>query len=359
MRRLQNQPKKLGLNQAEQMIRDTETLEHSFSEQIINRIEGMKQRPNKPRFFNKLGITTVVSAAALAAIMLVGGFLSPVMAETMKKIPLLNYIILFVNELGAKSADSGGIGPQAVHFDAKGKVTFLEQNLSYAEIEDEDFRNQLTAAWNEIFPGDSNQLKDVNIWYSESYNVLRAGNETKTIYIINGKLDFAVQKIQANEVPDSVKTTVDRLFKSMGNFKNSSSIVEMTLRPKQPPIYNFVYDTGDGEVWIDIEQETNRVTRVFADPLSDQLYKVSSLEEDISISEKTKALETNELVKTAVEQAREWMNLDLSDYRAKRDHARIDKLVFTKEGAPDVTAMFNSQGSFYYFMIQGIPTSRP
>ncbi|KFM93079.1 hypothetical protein [Paenibacillus macerans] len=355
MRRLQNQPKKLGLNQAEQMIRDTETPEHSFSEQIINRIEGMKQRPDKPRFFKKLGITTAVSAAALAAIMLVGGFLSPVMAETMEKIPLLNHIILFVNELGAKSADSG----EKVFFDDKGKVAHLAQDLSYAEIEDEDFRNQLTAAWNEIFPGDSNNLKDLNIWYSENYSVLRAGDETKTIYIINGELDFAVQKIQANEVPDSVKTIADRIFKSMGNFKNSSSIVEMTLRPKQqPPIYNFVYDTGDGEVWIDIEQETNRITRVFADPLSDQLYKASSLEGDLSISTKTKALETNELVKTAVEQAREWMNLDLSDYRAKRDHARIDKLVFTKEGAPDVTAMFNSQGSFYYFMIQGIPTSK-
>ncbi|BFH14950.1 hypothetical protein J6TS7_10740 [Paenibacillus dendritiformis] len=349
MRHLQTLPKKLDLNRVEQMIRETETPEYSFSKLIISRIDVQRKRSGKLGIIRRTGIAAA-SAAILAAGLLVSGYLSPVMAETMRKIPLINHIIMFANELGSQTAGNGA-GPEHVILDNDGKVAFLSHDLSYKEIEDEDFRSQLAAAWDEVFPNDSDKPENVNIWYFEHYSVLRAGNETKTIYIVNGKLDYAVQRIKENDVPDSIKKTADRLFGKIGNFKNSTR-TEMTLKPKQKPVYNFVYKTDDGEVWVDVEKDTNRITRVFADPLSDQLYKLTSKEEDRSIAEKTKAHEMKKLLKTAVEQANEWMNLDLSGYNAVRHSVRDDTLIFTKEGAPSVTGMFNSKGTFYYFMIQ-------
>ncbi|CQR59104.1 hypothetical protein PRIO_6757 [Paenibacillus riograndensis SBR5] len=45
------------------------------------------------------------------------------------------------------------------------------------------------------------------------------------------------------------------------------------------------------------------------------------------------------------------LNLDLADYNVFKLVSRFDTLTFTKEGSPDVTALFTSKGTIYSIKI--------
>lgn len=92
MRRSPNPSKTVSIHQVEQMIRDTETPEHSMSQQIIEKLESKSVPPQKPVFTRRAGVIAVALVAFCV-------FLTPVMAQTIERLSLLEYINPFVKEV--------------------------------------------------------------------------------------------------------------------------------------------------------------------------------------------------------------------------------------------------------------------
>lgn len=334
MKHFPNPTRPVEFEQVERMILETETPGNSFSEQIVYRIEE-KERNNKQRAGRRVVRKIGITAAVLVSVILFGTFLSPVMAQIIQNLPLSEHMMQFVKQLGLKNTD-------------------FSSQVSFEDIEDEAFKTQLLSTWNEAFQTHSDQVDRVIVFHpAEDDIIIQMSDETSVLYIINGQWVEAKQRVAEHEVPDSVKTAADQAMERVGDFGESiRSIEKKGLKPGHKPIYTFWYKTKQGTIQMDVEEGTNRIIRLFADPLSEQFYKINSADEQHLLVEKTKELELSVLQKKAVEQARVWMNLDLSDYEVVRPDSPFNMLEFTKEGFPTVKASFTSEAVFYYFEIQ-------
>ncbi|MBR2564898.1 MAG: hypothetical protein IKE29_09760 [Paenibacillus sp.] len=333
MHRLPNSTNPAEFNQVEREILGTETPENSFSRQIIHRIEEKERSSLRVRrgFVRKTGIT----AAVLASVILFGTFLSPAMAKVIQNLPLSEHVRMFVAQLGLNSEN-------------------IFSQASFENIPDEEFKYQLLHMWNEAFQTNSDQVDHIRFFHpSESEIIVQMSDETGALYISNGQWTHAKQRVEEHEVPESVKTAADQAMDKVGDLGDSiRSVEQKILQPGHKPMYTFWYATKQGTIEMDVEEGTNRIIRLFAEPLSERFYKINSADDRRLLVEKTKDLELSRLQKKAMEQAKVWMNLDLSDYEVIRPDSPFNMLKFTKDGFPTVNASFTSEAVFYYFEIQ-------
>ncbi|RRJ64548.1 hypothetical protein EHV15_17660 [Paenibacillus oralis] len=237
---------------------------------------------------------------------------------------------------------------------SKGIADFVSIDISYDELGNEQLKKQLDQAWSEFFPDSSEPLENVNLW-GGSVDDLRmwASNQVGTIYLVHGKVDHALRHVQDKDIPADVLKTAEKTLASSGGglVKKTRTLEGVTLKAGQKPVYNFLYTTNKGNVWIHIEEGTLQRTEVNLQALSDKLFEVTSKAKGDAIDKKLQSFKTNTLLKAAIKDAKAIMDLDLSGYSAKRAKNRTDTLIFSKKGAPTVTGMFNSKGSFYYFRV--------
>lgn len=343
MRQSPNPSNKISIHQVEQMIRDTETPEYSMSQQIIRKLESKSTPTPKPFFTRRAGIIS-------AAIAVFCVFLTPVMAQTIERLSLLEYINPFVKEV---KVDSNEKVDTLYAQDLNGNKKFHTGLIRFEDIEDQAFKSQLQKVWGEIFPqGEEIQEVIVYEYQADTYHI-EARNENSSIEFDRGNWTIARQTIRESQVPDDTKEAADRVFNKVGDFRLSKrSVSQMILRPNQNPVYKFVYETNQGSVLVDVQKNTNEITRVLAFPLSDHLYKLQDQQKYSEIVEQTKALELDTLHKEALKQAKAWMNLDLTGYSVAKPESRFDTLTFTKAGSPVVTALFGSKGTIYCIQIE-------
>lgn len=343
MRRSPNPSKIASIHQVEQMIRDTETPEHSMSQQIVEKLESKSVSRQKPFFTRRVGVI----AAALVAFCV---SLTPVMAQAIERLSLLEYINPFAKEM--KSSPNEKVDT-IYSRDLDGNKKFHTGMIPFEDIEDQEFKSQLQRVWNEIFP-QGEGINDVIMYeYKPNTFHIEARNENRSIEFDEGNWYYAAQPIGENQVPDAAKDAADQAFHKVGEFKESErSVRQMILRPDQNPVYKFVYRTHKGSILIDVQKNTNQITRVVAFPLSDQLNRLDDKNKYHDLVEKTKAIELEKIHEEAVKQAKAWMNLDLADYNVSKLESRFDTLTFTKEGSPDVTALFTSKGTIYSIKIE-------
>lgn len=338
MRRSPNPSKKLSVHQVEQMIRDTKTPEHSMSQQIVEKLESKNESRQKPFFTRKVGII----AAALVAFCV---SLTPVMAQAIERLSLLEYINPFVKEMKVNPNDKA----DTLYVKGlKGNKKFHLGMIRFDDIEDQAFKSQLQRVWNEIFP-QGEEINDVIMHeYEKDKFHIEARNENRSIQFDEGNWYYAAQPIGENQVPDAAKDAADHIFNKVGDFEQSKrSVSRMILRPHQNPVYKFVYNTSEGSILIDVQKNTNKITSIVAFPLSDQLNKVEDKNKYRDLVEKTKAIELHKIREEAVKQAKSWMNVDLADYNVSKLEYRFDTLTFSKAGSPDITALFTSKGTIY------------
>ncbi|WP_342553513.1 hypothetical protein [Paenibacillus sp. FSL R7-0652] len=343
MRRSPNPSKKLSVHQVEQMIRDTDTPEHSMSQQIVQKLESKNESRQKPFFTRKVGVIAAASVAFCVS-------LTPVMAQAIERLSLLEYINPFAQEMKVNPNEKA----DTLYVKGlDGNKKFHSGMIRFDDIEDQEFKGQLQRVWNEIFP-QGEAIHDVIMYeYDKGKFHIEARNENRSIQFDEGNWYYAAQPIGENQVPDAAVDAADRVFNKVGNFKQSKrSVNRMVLRPNQNPVYKFVYNTEKGSILIDVQKNTNQITSIVAFPLSDQLHK---LEDDKNryrdLVEKTKAIELGSIREEAVKQAKVWMNLDLTDYNVSKLEYRFDTLTFTKAGSPDVTAVYTSKGTIYSIKI--------
>ncbi|MCM3698555.1 hypothetical protein [Paenibacillus macerans] len=343
MRRSPNPSKTVSIHQVEQMIRDTETPEHSVSQQIVEKLESKSVPPQKPVFTRRVGVI----AAALVVFCV---FLTPVMAQTIERLSLLEYINPFVKEMKINPNEKVDT---LYARDLDGNKYFHTGMIRFNDIEDQEFKSQLQRVWNEIFP-QGEGINDVIMYeYKKDTFHIEARNENRSIEFDQGNWYYASQPIGEKQVPDAAKDAADQAFNKIGDFKQSKrSVSRMILRPNQNPVYKFVYNTNKGSVLIDVQKNTNQITRIVAFPLSDQLNKLNDKNKYHDLVEKTKAIELDKIREEAVKQAKVWMNLDLADYNVSKLEYRFDTLTFTKAGSPDVTALFTSKRTIYSIKIE-------
>ena len=235
---------------------------------------------------------------------------------------------------------------------SKGTVDVLYIDIRYKELRNEQLKKQLDQAWSEIFPETGEPLENVNLHYMGGKLSLRASNPKATIFMVDGKVNHALRQVQDKDIPANVLKTAEQTLASCGGLvKKTRALEGVTLRAGQPPVYNFLYTTNKGNVWIHIEEGTLQRTEVNLQALSDKLFEVTSKAKGDAVDKKLQSFKTNTLLKTAIKDAKAIMDLDLSGYSVKRAENRIDTLIFSKKGAPTVTGMFNSKGSFYYFKV--------
>lgn len=343
MRRSPNPSKTVSIHQVEQMIRDTETPEHSMSQQIVDKLESKSVPSQKPFFTRRVGVI----AAALVVFCV---SLTPVMAQTIGRLSLLEYLNPFVEEMKMNPNEKVNT-LYATGLD--GSKYFHTGMMHFDDIEDQEFKSQLQRVWNEIFP-QGEGINDVIMYEYEANTFhIEARNENRSIQFDEGNWYLARQTIGENQVPDAAKAAADQAFNKVGDFKqNKSSVSQMILRPHQNPVYKFVYETNKGSILIDVQKDTNQITRVIAFPLSDHLNKLEDQKKYRDLVEKTKAIELNKVREETVKQAKVWMNLDLADYKVSRVEYRFDTFTFTKEGYPSVTAVITSKGTIYCMEIE-------
>ncbi|GGH65572.1 hypothetical protein GCM10008014_45080 [Paenibacillus silvae] len=338
MRRSPNPSKTISVHQLEQMIRDTETPEHSMSQQIVEKLESKGESKPKPFFTRKVGVIAAASIAFCVS-------LTPVMAQTIERLSLLEYINPFATEMKVNPNDKANT---LYVKGLDGNKQFHSGMIRFDDIEDQEFKSQLQRIWNEIFP-QGEAIHDVLMFeYEKDIFHIEARNENRSIQFDEGNWYYATQPIGENEVPDAAKDAADHIFNKIGDFKQSKrSVSRMVLRPNQNPVYKFVYNTEKGSILIDVQKNTNQITRVLAFPLSDQLNKVEDKNKYRDLVEKTKAIELDSIREEAVKQAKAWMNVDLAEYNVSKLEYRFDTLTFTKASSPDVTALFTSKGTIY------------
>jgi hypothetical protein len=343
MRRSPNPSKTVSIHQVKQMIRDTETPEHSVSQQIVEKLESKSVSRQKPVFTRRVGVI----AAALVVFCV---SLTPVMAQTIERLSLLEYLNPFVEEMKMNPNEKVDT-LYATGLD--GSKYFHTGMIRFDDIEDQEFKSQLQRVWNEIF-SQGEEINDVIMYeYKPNTFHIEARNENRSIEFDQGKWYYAQQTIEEKQVPDAAKDAADQAFHKVGDFKQSKrSVSQMILRPDQNPVYKFVYHTHKGSILIDVQKNTNQITRVLAFPLSDQLNKLDDKNKYRDLVEKTKAIELDKIREEAVKQAKVWMNLDLADYNVSKLEYRFDTLTFTKAGSPDVTALFTSKGTIYSIKIE-------
>lgn len=338
MRRSLNPSKTVSMHQVEQMIRDTETPEYSMSQQIVDKLESRSIPRQKPIFARRAGVL----AAALLAFCVC---MTPVMAQAIERLSLLEYLNPFAKEIKMNSNEKvDTIYARGLD----GNKSFHTGMIRFDDIEDQEFKSQLQRAWTEIFP-QGEEIHEVIVYeYKADTYHIEARNENRSIEFDRGRWFYAKQTIRENQVPGAVKAAADQAFHKVGEFKQGKrSVSQMILRPNQYPVYKFVYETNKGSVLIDVQQETNQITSVVAFPLSDHLDKLNDKKKYDDLVEQTKAIKLDTLHKEAVKQAKAWMKLDLADYTVSRDELRFDTLIFTKTGSPAVNVLFTSQGTIY------------
>ncbi|MGC6589371.1 hypothetical protein ACPV3A_31100 [Paenibacillus sp. Dod16] len=343
MRRSPNPSKTVNIHQVEQMIRDTETPEHSMSQQIVEKLESKSMSRQKPFFTRRVGVIAAASVALCVS-------LTPVMAQAIERLSLLEYINPFAKEMKVNPNETADtLYVQGSDGDKK----FHSGMIRFDDIEDQEFKSQLQRVWNEIFPQGEAINEVIMYEYKPNTFHIEARNENRSIEFDEGNWYYATQPIGENQVPDAAKDAADQIFNKVGDFKQSKrSVSRMILRPNQNPVYKFVYNTDKGSILIDVQKNTNQITRVVAFPLSDQLNKVDDKNKYRDLVEKTKAIELHKIREEAVKQAKVWMNLDLADYNVSKLEYRFDTLTFTKAGSPDVTALFTSKGTIYSIKIE-------
>ncbi|WP_238651414.1 hypothetical protein [Paenibacillus piscarius] len=338
MRRSANPSKPVSLHQVEQMIRETETPEHSMSEQIAAKLESRSLPRQKPVFTRRAGVL----AASLVAFCV---FMTPVMAQAIERLNLLEYINPFAREVKTNPNEK----VETIYARGlDGSKSFHTGLIRFDDIEDQAFKSQLQQAWTEIF-SQGEEIEEVIIYeYKADTYHIEARNENRSAEFDQGQWTYAKQTIGESQVPGAAKAAADQAFHRVGELKQGTrSVSQMVLRPDQQPVYKFVYETNQGSVLIDVQQETNQITRVLAFPLSDHLDKLKDKKKYDDLVKRTQAIKLDTLQKEAVKQAKAWMKLDLADYNVSRDEFRFDTLIFTKAGAPAVTALFTSKGTIY------------
>ncbi|GJM70312.1 hypothetical protein HMSSN036_25280 [Paenibacillus macerans] len=236
--------------------------------------------------------------------------------------------------------------------DAEGTVKIISVQFEYKDLQNAKFKNELKAAWKKAFPKNNEELDIVIVNYTDTEGLkVNTGNDAGTVYLTNGKLEYSTVDVKEKDVPQPVKAAADAALTKIGGLKKKArSVSGMTIKPNQKPVYNLAYTTDKGNVWIDVEQGTNRIMTVNAMALSDQLHKKDTKDRE-AIENKIKSYTVDQLLKTAAKQAKSIMNLDLSGYAAEKVKGNEDTVMFTKKGAPKVQGKFNSKGQFYYFEV--------
>ncbi|CAI6079924.1 hypothetical protein PAECIP112173_02747 [Paenibacillus sp. JJ-100] len=347
MRQLPDRSKRLSIHEVEQMIRDTETPEHSMSDQVVRRLNSKSVRSQRPFFTRRVGVITAALVAFCVS-------LTPVVAQTIERLSLQGYVNPFIKEMEENPKEKADtLFATSLSLDGDKIKNFHSGMISFDDIKDQEFKSQLQRVWDEIFP-QGGKINDVVMYqYMPDQYKIEAMNENRSITFLQGNWTYASQPIRENQVPDATKDAADQVFNKLGDFKQTKrSVSRMILRPDQNPVYKFVYKTNKGTVLVDVQKNTNQITRLVAFPLSDQLDKLDDKNKYNELVEQTRSIELDKVREETVKQAKAWMNLDLADYSVSKKEYRFDTLEFTKSGSPDVTAVYTSKGKIYYIEIE-------
>ncbi|MNJ64431.1 hypothetical protein D3C77_603800 [compost metagenome] len=129
----------------------------------------------------------------------------------------------------------------------------------------------------------------------------------------------------------------------------------MYVSDGKPNVYQYKYKSKTMNVIFAIEEQTLELFQ--ADVYHSDGKSVDSYEEfqkrENEKSAKIKKLTLDTLMKNAMRDAKNMLDLDLEGYKGARGTNAWDEdyMTFTKEGAPSVTARFNKDGSFSSFII--------
>lgn len=94
----------------------------SFSDKIMRRLEAKPIKKNKSTFMKKAVIATF-SAATVGVFIISSSFFSPVMAESLKKIGVVNSVFKLAGDLGLRTADVKGLATEVHQSDTHDGIT--------------------------------------------------------------------------------------------------------------------------------------------------------------------------------------------------------------------------------------------
>ncbi|RRJ66575.1 hypothetical protein EHV15_29355 [Paenibacillus oralis] len=250
----------------------------------------------------------------------------------------------------------------SVYVKPDGKVVRVYLDLKYAQLND-TLKSKLGTAWKQLYKKTAPGFTKLDVNYLEDGSTdIMAFCNNERITLVDGKVKSGGGSLKS--LPAVIQKAATQALSRVGAKAKGSPRIYFSLEPNKKKVYGLEYSTNKGDIELEIEETTNRLLRIDLGymSLTKELTEVSTengKEETKAIRDKVNSYSLDELQKSAVKQAKEIMNLDLSGYKAARndedndsEYAYHDSVVFTKKGAPTVTGFFNSKGVFSGFRIE-------
>jgi|GEM_PF-5651955 len=253
----------------------------------------------------------------------------------------------------------------SVYVKPDGKVVRVFLDLKYAQLND-TIKSKLGTAWKQLYKKTAPGFTSLDVNYLDeggkgSTNIMAFCNDER-ITLVDGKLESGGGSLKS--VPATIQKAATQALSRVGAKAKGGPRISFSLKPNKKKVFDLEFSTNKGKIELKIEETTNRLLGIELGYISliKELTEVNTenaKEETQAIRDKVNSYSLEELKKSAVKQAKEIMNLDLSGYSAGRnddkndsEYAYYDSVVFTKKGSPTVTGFFNSKGVFSGFRIE-------
>lgn len=243
-----------------------------------------------------------------------------------------------------------------ITYKANGKLDNIGIKINYEDLNGGKYQTKLKETWETLFPGET--PKYVSISESIYYEGTISSNamQNKQIYMQENGNVYGVN-YAPDDAPASVQNKADQVFSKLtdGKVKQGAKLDRMYVSDGKPNVYQYKYKSKTMNVIFAIEEQTLELLQ--ADVYHSDGKSVDSYEEFQKREEeknaKIKKLTLDTLMKNAIRDAKNMLDLDLEGYQGARGTNAWDEdyMTFTKEGAPSVTAGFNKDGSFSSFII--------
>lgn len=243
-----------------------------------------------------------------------------------------------------------------IAYNANGKLETISIKTNYEDLNGGKYQTKLKETWEVLFPGE--EPKYVNISESIYYEGTISSNamQNKQMYMQENGNIYGVN-YAPDEAPASVQKKAAQVFSKLtdGKVKQGAELDRMYVRDGKPNVYQYKYKSKTMDVIFAVEEQTLELLQ--ADVYHKDGKGVDNYEEfqkrEEEKSAKMKKLTLDTLMKNAMKDAKNMLDLDLKGYKGARGTNAWDEdhMTFTKEGAPSVTARFNKDGSFSSFTI--------
>ncbi|WP_028591409.1 hypothetical protein [Paenibacillus massiliensis] len=243
-----------------------------------------------------------------------------------------------------------------IEYKTNGKLETIIIKINYEDLKGGKYQTKLKETWEALFPGEEPKYVSISESIYSVGTISSNAMQNKQIYMQENGEIYGVN-YAPGDASASVQQKAAQVLSKLtdGKVKQGAKLDRVFVREGKPNIYRYKYKSEAMKVSFVIEEQTLELLQ--ADVYHTDGKGVDSYEEfqkrEKEKEAKIEKLTLDTLMKNAMKDAKNMLDLDLEGYKGARATNAWDKdyMTFTKEGSPSVTARFDKDGSFNSFTI--------